>query len=148
MMGLLYLTHVDIPILRLFTPNRLNWHMNYTNLWRTRNDIVEVCIKHFQYLAEKSGTSLSEQEENFMKTMQEIDTIYRAEMSRAKQEGQQEGKVDLILHLLNRRVGTVSIDLQDRVRAVSLDHLKNLGEDLMDFSQAANLVDWLDRHGV
>jgi hypothetical protein len=40
---------------------------------RERNDIVEVCIKHFQYLAEKSGTSLSEQEENFMKTMQEID---------------------------------------------------------------------------
>jgi hypothetical protein len=69
-------------------------------------------------------------------------------MSRAKQEGQQEGKVDLILHLLNRRVGTVSIDLQDRVGALSLDHLKNLGEDLMDFLQAANLVDWLDRHGV
>jgi hypothetical protein len=115
---------------------------------RERNDIVEVCIKHFQYLAEKSGTPLSEQEENFMKTMQEIDTIYRAEMSRAKQEGQQEGKVDLILHLLDRLVGAVSIDLQDRVRALSLDHLKNLGEDLMDFSQAANLVDWLDRHGV
>jgi hypothetical protein len=115
---------------------------------REQNDIVEICIKHFQYLAEKSGTALSEQEENCMKTMQEIDTIYRAEMSRAKQEGQQEGKVDLILHQLTRRVGTVSIDLQDRVRALSLDHLKNLGEDLMDFSQAEDLVGWLDRHGV
>jgi hypothetical protein len=109
---------------------------------RERNDIVEVCIKHFKYLAEKSGTSLSEQEENFMKTMQEIDTIYRAEMSRAKQEGQ----IDLILRQLTRRVGSHSIDLQDRVRDLSLERLNNLGEDLMDFSQTEDLVSWLDRH--
>jgi hypothetical protein len=81
-----------------------------------------------------------------MKTMQEIDTIYRAEMSRAKQEGQQEGQIDLILRQLTRRVGSQSIDLQDRVRDLPLERLKNLGEDLMDFSQTEDLVSWLDRH--
>ncbi len=81
-----------------------------------------------------------------MKTMQEIDTIYRAEISRAKQEGRKEERVDLILHLLNRRLGTVPIDLKNNVKTLSLDQLKTLGEDLMDFSQIEDLVSWLDRH--
>ncbi len=81
-----------------------------------------------------------------MKTMQEIDTIYRAEMNRAKQEGQQEGQIDLILRQLTRRVGSHSIDLQDRVRGLPFERLKTLGEDLIDFSQTEDLVSWLDRH--
>jgi hypothetical protein len=52
---------------------------------RERNDIVEVCIKHFKYLSEKSVTDLSEEEGNFMKTMQEIDTLYQAEMNRVRE---------------------------------------------------------------
>jgi Domain of unknown function (DUF4351) len=110
---------------------------------RERNDIVEVCIKHFQYLAEKSGTGLSEQEENFMKTMQEIDTIYQAEKHQAKLSG----ACELVLHLLNRRLSSISIDLERRVKVLPLEDLKTLGEDLLDFSQAEDLADWLDRHG-
>jgi Domain of unknown function (DUF4351) len=110
---------------------------------RERNDIVEVCIKHFQYLAEKSGTGLSEQEENFMKTMQEIDTIYQAEKHQAKLSGAYE----LVLHLLNRRLSNISIDLERRVKVLPLEDLKTLGEDLLDFSQAEDLADWLDQHG-
>jgi hypothetical protein len=59
---------------------------------RERNDIAEVCIKHFKYLSEKSTTGLSGEEEDFMKTMQEIDIMYQAEMSRARSEGQQIGQ--------------------------------------------------------
>ncbi len=109
---------------------------------RERNDIVEVCIKHFKYLAEKSGTSLSEQEENFMKTMQEIDTIYRAEKHQAKLSG----ACELVLHLLHRRLSNVSIDLDQRVKSLSLENLKTLGEELLDFSQIEDLISWLDRH--
>ena len=113
---------------------------------RERNDIVEVCIKHFKYLAEKSETSLSEQEDNFMKTMQEIDIIYRAEMSRAREEGQQKGQAGLIIRQLTRRVGVIAIDFHDKVKKLSLEQLMILGEDLMDFSQAEDLTHWLDRH--
>ena len=109
---------------------------------RERNDIVEVCIKHFKYLAEKSGTGLSEQEENFMKTMQEIDTIYRAEKYQAKLSG----ACDIVLRQLTRRMGPLSIDLQDRVKTLPLEQLNSLAEDLMDFSQTEDLVSWLDRH--
>jgi hypothetical protein len=123
---------------------------------RERNDIVEVCIKHFKYLSEKSTTGLSGEEEDFMKTMQEIDIMYQAEMSRARsegqqigqqvgrQEGRQEGRHALILRQLNRRVGPIAIDLQEKIKALPLEKLDLLGEDLLDFSGLEDLLGWLN----
>jgi hypothetical protein len=123
---------------------------------RERNDIVEVCIKHFKYLVEKSVTDLSEEEDNFMKTMQEIDILYQAEMSRVRseglqegeQKGQKEGRQDMSLRLLNRRLGPIAIDLQAKVKALPLEKLDLLGEDLLDFSGLEDLVGWLERNKV
>jgi hypothetical protein len=127
---------------------------------RERNDIVGVCIRHYKYLSEKLSTGLSNEEATFMKTMQEIDTIYRAEMSRAslegeqrgeqkgRQEGRQEERTELILRLLNRRVGPVAIDLQTQIKALPLEQLGLLAEDLLDFSGLEDLVIWLDGNGV
>jgi predicted transposase YdaD len=89
-----------------------------------------------------------------MKTMQEIDTIYRAEMSRAslegeqkgRQEGEQKGKSILILRQLNRRVGNLSIELQTQVESLPLEQLGQLGEDLLDFSGLEDLLGWLERY--
>jgi hypothetical protein len=75
---------------------------------RERNDILEVCIKHFKYLSEKSATGLTPEEEDFMKTMEEIDTLYKSEMNRSRFDG----KCELVLRLLKRRVGNLSIDLE------------------------------------
>jgi Domain of unknown function (DUF4351) len=115
---------------------------------RERNDIVEVCIKHFKYLSEKSTTGLSGEEEDFMKTMQEIDIMYQAEMSRARSEGQQigqqQGQHALILRQLNRRVGPIAIDLQEKIKALPLEKLDLLGEDLLDFSGLEDLLGWLN----
>jgi predicted transposase YdaD len=51
----------------------------------------------------------------------------------------------LILRQLNRRVGNISIDLEARIKTLPLAQLEELGEALLDFSQMADLVDWLDR---
>jgi hypothetical protein len=115
---------------------------------RERNDIVEVCIKHFKYLIEKSVTDLSEEEGNFMKTMQEIDILYQAEMNRVRSEGQQEQGAAMSLRLLNRRIGPIAIDLQAKVKALPLEQLDLLGEDLLDFSGLEDLVGWLERNKV
>jgi hypothetical protein len=115
---------------------------------RERNDIVEVCIKHFKYLVEKSATDLSEEEGNFMKTMQEIDILYQAEMGRVRSEGQQEQGAAMSLRLLNRRVGPIAIDLQAKVKALPLEQLDLLSEDLLDFSGLEDLVGWLERNEV
>jgi hypothetical protein len=115
---------------------------------RERNDIVEVCIKHFKYLSEKSTTGLSEEEANFMKTMQEIDMMYRAEMNRARLEGGQDVGAELILRQLNRRLEPIEPNLQARVKALHLEQLGMLGEDLLDFAGVEDLLGWLERHGV
>jgi Domain of unknown function (DUF4351) len=81
-----------------------------------------------------------------MKTMQEIDTIYRAEMSRASLEGEQKGKSILILRQLNRRVGNLSIALQTQIESLPLEQLGQLGEDLLDFSGLEDLLGWLERY--
>ena len=70
-----------------------------------------------------------------MKTMQEIDALYKAEMSRARLEGKQSGEQlgkmreqALILRLLKRRLGNVSTDLEAQIGSLSLDRLEELGE--------------------
>jgi Domain of unknown function (DUF4351) len=113
---------------------------------RERNDILEVCIKHFKYLSEKSAASLTPEEEDFMKTMQDIDTLYKSELSRARLEGEIKGQQELVLRQLNRRLGSVPIDLATRVKALNLGQLEQLGEALLDFTQLGDLTAWLDGH--
>ncbi len=100
---------------------------------RERNDIVEVCIKHFKYLIEKSTTGLSEEEDNFMKTMQEIDTIYQAEMGRIRSAGQEEGREEgreeadraNVEGMLIARFGAIDPELERVIpRLIDLDPIK------------------------
>jgi predicted transposase YdaD len=120
---------------------------------RERNDIVEVWIEHFKYLSEKSSESgLTQEEEDFMKTMQEIDTLYTAEMNRARLEGQLQGErqgelkgqQELVLRLLTRRVGNVSNELASKVRALPSERLEEFGEALLDFTRMEDAIAWFD----
>ena len=107
-----------------------------------------MCIKHFKYLSEKYSIGLTPEEEDFMKTMQEIDTLYKSELNRARLEGEQRGEVKqgqtLILRQLTRRVGNLSIEVEARVKALPLLRLEELGEALLDFTQMGDLLTWLD----
>jgi len=84
-----------------------------------------------------------------MKTMQEIDALYKAEMDRARLEGEQLGKMreqTLILRLLKRRLGNVSHDLEAQIGSLPIDRLEDLGEALLDFTQMSDLIGWLDEN--
>lgn len=60
-----------------------------------------------------------------------------------RQEGRQEGECSLILRLLNRRIGDISLEMRSQIQSLSLGQLEALGEALLDFSELADLVDWL-----
>ncbi|MEH2270031.1 MAG: DUF4351 domain-containing protein, partial [Nostoc sp.] len=49
----------------------------------------------------------------------------------------------LILKLLQRRVGELSPELQERIQSLSLNQLENLGEALLDFTAMEDLFNWL-----
>ena len=60
-----------------------------------------------------------------------------------RQEGRQEGEADLLIRQLKRRFGSLSTEQSDRLKALSVNHLEELGEALLDFTDLADLEDWL-----
>ena len=61
---------------------------------------------------------------------------------RGEQRGRQEGERSLILRQLTRRVGELSQPVLERIEALSLEQLENLGEALLDFQAIADLEIW------
>jgi predicted transposase YdaD len=62
-----------------------------------------------------------------------------------RQEGRQEGELAVIMRQFKRRIGSVEPELQERIRQLSVNQLEDLAEALLDFSNTADLVAWLDR---
>ncbi|MEB3175689.1 MAG: DUF2887 domain-containing protein [Cyanobacteriota bacterium] len=60
------------------------------------------------------------------------------------QTGRQEEAAALVLRQLTRKCGQLTPGQVAQVRGLELEALERLGEDLLDFSGAADLVAWLD----
>lgn len=62
-----------------------------------------------------------------------------------EQEQRREGEVTVIKRQLARRLGEVKPALIEQIRRLSIAQLEALGEALLDFSEVADLVAWLER---
>ena len=60
------------------------------------------------------------------------------------QKGNKQGEERTIIRQLNRRFGEIDSSLIDRIRVLSVEKLDDLAEALLDFSEVADLVTWLD----
>ena len=58
-------------------------------------------------------------------------------------EGIAKGELNIILRLLNRRVGPLSPELEQRVSQLKVGQLEELSEALLDFKVVSDLEDWL-----
>jgi predicted transposase YdaD len=65
-----------------------------------------------------------------------------------EQAGILKGEQALVFRLLTRRVVSLAPDIRSQVQALSLAQLESLGEALLDFSEAGDLVNWLQTLGV
>lgn len=74
--------------------------------------------------------------------------IYQEIKAEGLQEGLQQGEANLILRLLNRRIGGVSPELSLKIQSLNLEQLENLGEALLDFESAQDLEQWLENKSV
>jgi predicted transposase/invertase (TIGR01784 family) len=85
-----------------------------------------------------------------------LEPLYQRDREQAKeegrqqgrQEGRQQGEQELILRLLNRRVGDIDASLIERIKGLSIEQLENLGEELLDFANVADLETWLSQHSI
>jgi len=67
-------------------------------------------------------------------------------MQQGIQQGIQQGELVLIMRLLTRRIGSVEPDIESRIQQLSTDQLAQLGEDLLEFTNANDLMAWLQVH--
>ncbi|MBD2597006.1 DUF4351 domain-containing protein [Nostoc spongiaeforme FACHB-130] len=61
------------------------------------------------------------------------------------EEGIQQGELKVIQRQLTRRIGTITPELQAQLRGLSVTQLEDLAEALLDFSNEADLVAWLQQ---
>jgi hypothetical protein len=112
-----------------------------------RDDVLDLLGNLKIILEARTNIEPEEQELIMQLSPLYLEKIQAAELV-GEQRGEQRGEVKeaqvLILRMLNRRVGSVSIDLESQVKALPLARLEELGEALLDFSQIGDLVAWLD----
>ncbi|AFZ01456.1 DUF4351 domain-containing protein [Calothrix sp. PCC 6303] len=77
--------------------------------------------------------------------MMQLSPLYLEKIRAAESLGRQEGQCELLLRLLNRRVGSLSPEMQDQVKALTLARLEELGEALLDFTSLTDLETWLNQ---
>ncbi len=113
-------------------------------------DLVETILvyKFPQCSREEIRTMLHLPETNLKQTQ-----FYKDVFSEGRQEGRLEGRqegrqreLDLVLRLLERRLGPVSEADRVRVSALPIEDLEALGEALLDFAGAADFAAWLAAH--
>ena len=83
-------------------------------------------------------------EEDDRELIMRLEPLYQQDRELAKQEGKQ----DLILRQLNRRIGEIDASLIEQVNGLSIEQLGALGEALLDFSDVADLESWFNQQSV
>ncbi|MFB1490674.1 MAG: DUF4351 domain-containing protein, partial [Thiocapsa sp. C3-sup] len=61
-------------------------------------------------------------------------------------EGREEGQIELVLRLLNRRCGALTPPHVEKIQALDSTQLGTLAEALLDFGSVSDLDDWLCEH--
>jgi len=94
-------------------------------------------------------TEISTIEPSAREVVMEIVTSWMEQgLEQGLEQGRQREALSLILRQLNRRIGGIAPDLEAKIRSLSVDKLEELGEALLDFSNVADLVTWLDREVI
>ena len=61
-----------------------------------------------------------------------------------EQKGLERGQTELVLYQLRRKLGDLSPELEDQVQALSIEQVKSLAGELLDFERLSDLVAWLN----
>ncbi len=63
-------------------------------------------------------------------------------------KGRKVAALSLVLRLLKKRVGQLEPELEQRVSALNVEQLEDLGEALLDFAEIGEVTTWLDSKGL
>ena len=63
-------------------------------------------------------------------------------------QGKQSEALTIVTRQLNHQIGTLTPELQQRVEQLRLTQIEDLAEELLDFSEVADLEAWLQQISV
>jgi len=82
----------------------------------------------------------------FRKETMRESVIYQEIREDGLLEGRQREALSFVTRQLTRRFGTIAPEMPTEIQTLSVEELENLGEALLDFSQAADLANWLNEY--
>jgi hypothetical protein len=92
---------------------------------REKNDIIRTSLKYCVYLRGLPTESLTEEEQDFMRTMEQVDAWLEAEIAEAQERKQQE----IALNLLRENV---PLEIISRTTGITIEQLKSLRSQLQN----------------
>ena len=72
--------------------------------------------------------------------------IYQEIRSDGIEEGRKNEALLLVTRVLTRRIGSIAPETTEQIQTLSVEELEDLGEALLDFSEASDLTNWLNDH--
>ncbi|MCU0544666.1 MAG: DUF4351 domain-containing protein [Oscillatoriaceae cyanobacterium Prado104] len=79
----------------------------------------------------------------FRKETMRESVIYQEIREDGLLEGRKNEALSLITRQLTRRIGPIALEINEQIQTLSVEELENLGEALLDFSEASDLTNWL-----
>ena len=95
---------------------------------------MAACLKYCVYLKDIAADSLTPEESEFMKTMEEIDIWYEAQMNQAKLEGEQLKKQESAFNLLRENV---SMEIVSRTTGLTISELEGFANERLQQIQSS-----------
>jgi antitoxin component of RelBE/YafQ-DinJ toxin-antitoxin module len=94
---------------------------------REKNDIIRTSLKYCVYLRGLPTESLTEEEQEFMRTMEQVDAWLEAEIAEAEQKARQENQQEIALNLLRKNI---PLEIISEATGVSIERLQSLRSQL------------------
>jgi predicted transposase/invertase (TIGR01784 family) len=90
--------------------------------------------------------ALKEAQKDEMQEVFFIDRWIQEGRDEGLQQGEQLGKLDLVLQILKKRFGEINTRVESRIQNLPLEKLEKLGLDLFDFKSKKDLTEWLKKN--
>ena len=94
---------------------------------REKNDTIKTSLKYCVYLQGLPTESLTEEEQDFMRTMEQVDAWYDAEIAEAEQKAKQENQQQIALRMLRKNMPLETIV---ELTELSMEQLQSLRSQL------------------
>jgi hypothetical protein len=94
---------------------------------REKNDIIKTSLKYCVYLRGLPTESLTEEEQDFMRTMEQVDAWLEAEIAEAEQKAKQENQQEIALRMLRKNMPMETIV---ELTELSIEQLQSLRSQL------------------